>query len=146
MANKNITKKALAEKEVQIQKNMKILGISREEANELYAYDNDEIDCDEVVELENKIKEKQQLVVAKKGSPLDKVKHMKAKKKADIEKTAVIDAVFNFIIEEEFGVIVNPQPISTTKMSFKGAEGGYYSVTITKHKSIPDGYRDEKEV
>ena len=34
MANKNVTKKMLAEKDAEIKKNMEILGISREEADE----------------------------------------------------------------------------------------------------------------
>lgn len=143
MANKNVTKKALAEKDAEIKKNMEILGISREEAEEMWAFDHDEIDCEEVDAIEDKIKETQKSDKKKTGSPLDKVRNMKAKKKADAEKHNIIQSVFNFFKTlGETGEIVSPQEMSTTKMSFKGVNGGYYTVTITKHKSCPDGYKE----
>lgn len=144
MANKNITKKALAEKDAEIKKNMEILGISREEAEEMWAFDHDEIDCEEVDAIEDKIKETQKSDKKKSvGSPLDKVRNMKAKKKADAEKHNIIQSVFSFLKTlGETGGIVSPQEMSTTKMSFKGVNGGYYTVTITKHKSCPDGYKE----
>lgn len=143
MANKNVTKKALAEKDAEIKKNMEILGISREEAEEMWAFDHDEIDCEEVDAIEDKIKETQKSDKKKTGSPLDKVRNMKAKKKADAEKHNIIQSVFNFLKTlGETGEIVSPQEMSTTKMSFKGVNGGYYTITITKHKSCPDGYKE----
>lgn len=143
MANKNVTKKALAEKDAEIKKNMEILGISRKEAEEMWAFDHDEIDCEEVDAIEDKIKETQKSDKKKAGSPLDKVRNMKAKKKADAEKHNIIQSVFNFLKTlGETGEIVSPQEMSTTKMSFKGVNGGYYTVTITKHKSCPDGYKE----
>lgn len=143
MANKNVTKKALAEKDAEIKKNMEILGISREEAEEMWAFDHDEIDCEEVDAIEDKIKETQKNDKKKTGSPLDKVRNMKAKKKADTEKYNIIQSVFSFLKTlGETGEIVSPQEMSTTKMSFKGVNGGYYTVTITKHKSCPDGYKE----
>lgn len=143
MANKNVAKKALAEKNAEIKKNMEILGISREEAEEMWAFDHDEIDCEEVDAIEDKIKETQKSDKKKTGSPLDKVRNMKAKKKADAEKHNIIQSVFNFLKTlGETGEIVSPQEMSTTKMSFKGVNGGYYTVTITKHKSCPDGYKE----
>ena len=143
MANKNVTKKALAEKDAEIKKNMEILGISREEAEEMWAFDHDEIDCEEVDAIEDKIKETQKSDKKKTGSPLDKVRNMKAKKKADAEKHNIIQSVFNFLKTlGETGEIVSPQEMSTTKMSFKGVNGGYYTVTIIKHKSCPDGYKE----
>lgn len=143
MANKNVTKKALAEKDAEIKKNMEILGISREEAEEMWAFDHDEIDCEEVDAIEDKIKETQKSDKKKTDSPLDKVRNMKAKKKADAEKYNIIQSVFSFLKTlGETGEIVSPQEMSTTKMSFKGVNGGYYTVTITKHKSCPDGYKE----
>lgn len=143
MANKNVTKKTLAEKDAEIKKNMEILGISREEAEEMWAFDHDEIDCEEVDAIEDKIKETQKSDKKKTGSPLDRVRNMKAKKKADAEKYNIIQSVFSFLKTlGETGEIVSPQEMSTTKMSFKGVNGGYYTVTITKHKSCPDGYKE----
>lgn len=143
MANKNVTKKALAEKDAEIKKNMEILGISREEAEEMWAFDHDEIDCEEVDAIEDKIRETQKSDKKKAGSTLDKVRNMKAKKKADAEKHNIIQSVFSFLKTlGETGEIISPQEMSTTKMSFKGVNGGYYTVTITKHKSCPDGYKE----
>lgn len=144
MANKSVTKKMLAEKDAEIKKNMEILGISREEAEEMWAFDHDEMDCEEVDSIEEKIKENQKTDKKKSGgSPLDKVRNMKAKKKADAEKHGIIQSIFDYLRSMgDVGSIISPQEMSTTKMSFKGANGGYYTVTITKHKSCPDGYKE----
>ena len=116
MANKNVTKKMLAEKDAEIKKNMEILGISREEAEEMWAFDHDEMDCEEVDVIEEKIKENQKTDKKKSGgSPLDKVRNMKAKKKADAEKHGIIQAVFDFLRSMgDAGSIVSPQEMSTT--------------------------------
>jgi hypothetical protein len=69
---------------------------------------------------------------------------MKAKKKKDEMKETVISTVFELVRGNE--VFVLPQKMSTTKMSFMDAAGNYYTVTVTKHKSCPDGYSGiEKE-
>lgn len=148
MANKNVTKKALSQKETEIKKNMEILGISRDEALEMWAFDHDEVECEEVNAIEEKIGAIKKEAGPKTGSPLDKVRNMKAKKKADAEKEGVIKTIFNFLRgEAASGAIIQPQEMSTTKMSFMGTNGGYYTVTITKHKARPDGYsgKDTKE-
>ena len=148
MANKSVTKKALSQKEAEIKKNMGILGISHDEALEMWAFDHDEMDNEEVNAIEEKIGAIKKEAGPKTGSPLDKVRNMKAKKKADAEKEGVIKTIFNFLRgEAASGAIVQPQEMSTTKMSFMGTNGGYYTVTITKHKARPDGYsgKDTKE-
>lgn len=126
----------LSNKEKAIQDNMRILEITREEAEELYAFDNDEIDNDEVAEIEEKVAE--QTEKAKGRSSLEKVKHMKAKKKGDAQKEAIINDIFTST--EESPLVFNAMAISTTKMSFMDAEGNFYTVAITKHKKQPDGY------
>lgn len=145
MANKNVIKKALSQKETEIKKNMKILGISRDEALEMWAFDHDEMDNEEVNAIEEKIGAIKKEAGPKTGSPLDKVRHMKAKKKADAEKHGVIESIFNFLKgQASIGAIVEPQEMSATKMSFMGKDGGFYTVTITKHKNRPDGYGGAK--
>lgn len=126
----------LSNKEKAIQDNMRILEITREEAEELYAFDNDEIENDEVAEIEEKVAE--QTEKAKGRSSLEKVKHMKAKKKGDAQKEAIINDIFTST--EESPLVFNAMAISTTKMSFMDAEGNFYTVAITKHKKQPDGY------
>lgn len=130
------------EREAAIEKNMKLLGISREEAEELWAFDNDEIDNEEVAAIEQNISDVKAEKKARKGSPLDKVKLMQAKKKADRNKTEIIAAVWQFIEDmSKEGLMISPQEMTSGKMSFMDKDGGFYSLTITKHKSQPDGYK-----
>ena len=126
----------LTNKEKTILRNMEILGISREEAEELYAFDNDEIDNEEVTAIEEKQQKKK---AAQEGrSSIEKVKHMKAKAKADANKELIIDDIFTMAQTSEH--IFNAQEMTATKMSFQDKDGNFYTVQVTKHKSRPDGY------
>lgn len=126
----------LSNKEKTIQDSMRILEITREEAEELYAFDNDEIDNEEVAEIEEKVAE--QTEKAKGRSSIEKVKHMKAKKKGDIQKEAIIKDIFASTEASE--LVFDAVEISATKMTFKDSEGNFYTVAITKHKKQPEGY------
>ena len=132
---KNAMKQKMVAKEAAIKTFMESLEITREEAEELYKFDNDEVTNEVADAIEEKIADK-----GEKRSPLEKVKHQKAKKKADANKEGIIAAIFGFV--EGSNAMVNAQGISATKMSFKDADGNYYTVAVTKHKSKPDGYRD----
>lgn len=123
------------EKENQIKNFMETLEISREEAEELIAFDNGEVDNEEVAEIERKIETKK---VAEKRSPLEKVKNQKAKKKADKNKETVTETLFNFVKSSE--IFVKEQEISATKISFQDKDGNFYTIALTKHKSRPNGY------
>ena len=126
----------LTNKEKTILHNMKVLGISREEAEELYAFDNDEIDNEEVTAIEEKQQKRKK---AQEGrSSIEKVKHMKAKVKGDINKENIIDDIFAKAQTSEH--IFNAQEMTATKMSFQDKDGNFYTVQVTKHKSRPDGY------
>ena len=126
----------LTNKEKTILRNMEILGISREEAEELYAFDNDEIDNEEVTAIEEKQQKKK---AAQEGrSSIEKVKHMKAKIKADANKELIIDDIFTMAQTSEH--IFNAQEMTATKMSFQDKDGNFYTVQVTKHKTRPDGY------
>ena len=126
----------LTNKEQAILQNMKVLEISREEAEELYAFDNDEIDNDEVTEIENKVTAQADKEQGR--SSLEKVKHMKAKKKGDANKEIIIDDIFAATDASEN--VFQAMPISATKMSFMDKDGNFYTVAITKHKKQPEGY------
>ena len=126
----------LSQKEKTIQENMRILEISREEAEELYAFDNDEIDNEEVAAIEEKVSA--QVDKEQGRSSLEKVKHMKAKKKGDANKEVIIEDIF--AATEASGNVFQAMPISATKMSFMDKDGNFYTVAITKHKKQPDGY------
>ena len=140
MAKKDTKVAALKEREEEILRSMKGLGISREEAEELYAFDHDEIECEEVTAIEEKVAKDTREEKKVKGSPLDKVKLMKAKRKVDEEKSSIIERIFAFVRGQED--VHGVQDMTSTKISFKGESGTYYSVTITKHKNKPDGYAD----
>lgn len=129
-------------KEEAIKKNMEILGVSKEEAEEIWLFDNDEIEVPEVTAIEEKIESNQK---DKKRSSIEKVKYMKAKKKKDANKELVIGSIFEFIKENEMMIL--PQTMAANKMTFMDEVGSYYTVTITKHtKGCPDGYSGiEKE-
>ena len=125
----------LTNKEKTILHNMKVLGISREEAEELYAFDNDEIENEEVNAIEEKQQKRRK---AKEGrSSIEKVKYMKAKVKADANKELIIDDIFAMAQTSEH---ILTQEMTSTKMSFQDKDGNFYTVQITKHKSRPDGY------
>ena len=138
MAKKNTKVTVLKEKENEILKSMKGLGISREEAEELYAFDHEEVECEEVTAIEEKVAQENKEEKKIKGSPLDKVKLMKAKRKVDEEKENIIGDIFMFVRESD--LVDGAQEMTSTKMAFMGESGTYYSVTVTKHKSKPDGY------
>ena len=126
----------LTNKEKTILHNMKVLEISREEAEELYAFDNDEIENEEVIAIEEKQQKRKE---AQEGrSSIEKVKHMKAKAKSDINKERIIDDIFEKVQASEH--IYNTQEMTATKMSFQDKDGNFYTVQVTKHKSRPDGY------
>ena len=123
------------EKEEQIKTLMENLEISREEALEVIAFDNGEVDNEEVAEIEQKIEVKKQ---KEKRSPLEKVKNQKAKKKADENKETIKETLFNFVKDSE--IFVKEQEISATKISFQDKDGNFYTIALTKHKSRPNGY------
>ena len=126
----------LSEKEKAILRYMEKLGISREEAEELYAFDNDEIDNEEVIAIEENSKKRKR--AQEKRSSIEKVKHMKAKIKADINKQNIIDDIFAKAQTSEH--IFNPQEMTSTKLSFQDKDGNFYTLQITKHKTRPEGY------
>jgi hypothetical protein len=137
MKGVDIMAKKNTEKEKAILKNMETLGLTREEAEELYAFDNDEVGNDEVDAIEEKAEKEKK----PKGSSLDKVKLMKAKKKADAEKEKLIQDIFGFVKGLE--VVQTSTEVTGTKLSLKTKDGNFYSVTVTKHKSRPDGLKEE---
>lgn len=126
----------LTNKEKTILHNMEKLGISREEAEELYAFDNDEIENEEVTAIEEKQQKNKEVQEGR--SSLEKVKHMKAKIKGDINKENIIDDIFAKAQTSEH--IFNTQEMTATKMSFQDKDGNFYTLQITRHKSRPDGY------
>ena len=108
--------KKLSDKEKEIRKNMEVLAISRAEAEELYAFDHDEAENAEAEALTEK-----------------------AKKKKDESKQAIVNLVFEAV--KGSPLVVFPQEMTGTKISFMDTMGNYYSVAVTKHKAAPDGFK-----
>lgn len=130
-----------SKREQEIAKLMKQLDITREEAMEVIAFDKGDIGNEVVEAIEAGIA---QIADEKKKSPIEKVKYSKAKKKADANKESIVGAVLEFL---KFCALVRGvQKMTATKISFKDADGNYYTVTVTKHKTKPDGYADEGKV
>lgn len=129
--------KKLSDKEKEIRKNMEVLAISRTEAEELYAFDHDEVENAEAEALTEKAEKATK--AKKKGSALDKVRNLKAKKKKDESKQAIINLVFEAV--KGSPLVIFPQEMTGTKISFMDTMGNYYSVTVTKHKAAPDGFK-----
>lgn len=126
----------LSVKEQSIVTSMEKLDITREEAEELWMFDNDEIENEEVTAMEQEEVKTKAAIEGR--SSIEKVKHMKAKIKADVNKENIIDDIFNKTQKSEH--VNHCQEISATKMSFVDKDGFFYTVQVTKHKSRPAGY------
>lgn len=111
---------------------------SEMEIFDIYEFDMGKIENDWVEAIEQKI-ESQKKAPEEKRSSLDKVRNLKAKKKKDDSKQKVIDYLFQAVKEADF--LTLEQEMTGTKMSFMDIDGNYYSMTITKHKTAPDGYK-----
>lgn len=121
-----------------IKNQMELLDITEEEAIEMWKYDNGEIDNAEAKEIEDKEEENKKKT--KKETKIGKIKNAKAKAKADADKEAIIEAIRNLTDSSE--EIVNAQWLASNKVSFKGKNGNYFTISITKHKNKPEGYAD----
>lgn len=125
-------------KETFVQKSMKNLEISREEALALWAFDHDKEEVpQEVLTIEEKLAKKA-------ASPINKVKNLKAKKKVDEQKVTIISEVLQFLENAHLStnsVILAPEQVGTGKFVFQDELGGFYTLAITKNKQKPDGYK-----
>jgi len=137
MSNKVAFQK-INEKRAFVKNTMAKLNISEAEALQLWAFDHEEISVPEVEAIEEKLSKPKSAEEKRAASPIAKVKNMKAQKKADVEKEGVIEGVFSFIKTAAF--VFKPQQVATTKIVFQGADGSWFTVTVTKNKTKPDGH------
>lgn len=111
-------------KEQEIQKNMHDLKISRAEAEELYAYDHEEIENAEAEALNNKAKQIKHY--EKSGQPRKKADRPR---KVDTEKKEILELLQKAIVEKtQIVAVLNEQ-----KFSFNW-NGNSYTVMLTKHR------------
>ena len=126
-------------KEKALAHSMKTLGLTYEEAEELWAFDNEEIENEVVDAIEAKVEDQKKAMEGR--SSIEKVKHMKAKIKSDANKENIIEDIFNNTQQSEH--IFHCQEMTATKMSFVDKDGFFYTVQVTKHKARPDGYMED---
>lgn len=126
-------------KEKAIQHSMRSLELTRAEAEELWLFDNEEIENEVVDAIEAKVEDQKKAMEGR--SSIEKVKHMKAKIKSDANKENIIEDIFNNTQQSEH--IFHCQEMTATKMSFVDKDGFFYTVQVTKHKARPDGYMED---
>lgn len=130
---------------------MKKMDCSQEEAIDILKWDMEDEECDneeaqalqeKAVQTEKEEKSKTKKGATKqKGSSLDKVKHQKAKKKADATKEEIMGLIKKLLDESE--CFTSPQEMTASKFTFKDKDGNYCSISMTKHKAKPDGYKED---
>lgn len=116
-------------KKQQIEKYMNKLGLSEQEAKDLIEFDNATPTKQEEILTD--------LKANKKASPINKVKTLKKKAVNDSFKEQLKNDLFEFLNSK----FMNVQEFKSNQFGFMDAEGNFYSVKITKHKTIQDGYK-----
>lgn len=109
------------EKEQEIQRHIEVLGLTREQAEQLWEEDNSDYVSEEMAEMERKAKANRRYEQSDKP-------RAKARKevKIDEEKVKIIECIFQVLAENGYEpTTANPQ----REITF-----GSYSVTLTKHR------------
>lgn len=120
----------------------------REEAIDILKWDMEDEDYvnEEAEAIQQKAKdvEKAEKEKAKKpkGDSLAKVKTQKAKKKEDTTKAEIM-AILEKLLDDS-DCFNNPQKMTASKFTFTDKDGNYCSISMTKHKARPDGYKEEE--
>lgn len=135
--------------QAEVEKLMKGLDLTYEEAVELWQFDHEEVENEEVEELTKKADKvgksvKADKVVKEKDSKstgMVGVTQQKRKKKVDDIKQGIIKVVFGAL--QVSGIVQDVQIVKEEgQVSFKDKDGSYYSLKLTKHKTKPDGYKE----
>ena len=109
------------EKELEIQKHIEHLGITREQAEQLWLEDNTDFENEEMKGMRERAKQDRRYEKSDKPR-----KENKREKKLDSDKVKIISDIFNSLRELGYNVnIANPQ----REITFDN-----YSITLTRHK------------
>ena len=109
------------EKELEIQKHIEHLGITREQAEQLWLEDNTDFENEEMKGMRERAKQDRRYEKSDKPR-----KENKREKKLDSDKVKIISDIFNSLRELGYDVnIANPQ----REITFDN-----YSITLTRHK------------
>lgn len=120
------------EKEEEIQKHMKLLDISREEAEELWRFDHDLEDNEEATALEKKVKESGIMRTVHEATAVGKKTQKERVRKENPEKAEIIAEIAEKL--QEFGenvTITNKE----RQISFKIGENDYEITLVMKRKA-----------
>ena len=124
-------------KKNEIEKLQQKLGITLEEAEELYLFDK--ATPKEQEEILNSLGIKEIKKEEKTASPINKVKHLKKKKQDDEIKEQIKNEFMEWLKNNDN--IILPQEYKNNNFGFMDKEKNFYSFKLTKHKTIQDGYK-----
>ena len=76
---------------------------------------------------------------SKNENSVSKTKNQKSSSKSKNEKEKLIAEMNSFVAGLDVSGIQN---LKSTSVTFKGADGNYYSIALTAHKAAPTGYKE----
>lgn len=76
---------------------------------------------------------------SKNENSVSKTKNQKSSSKSKNEKEKLIAEMNSFVAGLDVSGIQN---LKSTSVTFKGADGNYYTVALTAHKAAPTGYKE----
>ena len=76
---------------------------------------------------------------SKNENSVSKTKNQKSSSKSKNEKENLIAEMNSFVAGLDVSGIQN---LKSTSVTFKGADGNYYTIALTAHKGVPTGYKE----
>ena len=76
---------------------------------------------------------------SKNENSVSKTKNQKSNSKSKNEKEKLIAEMNSFVAGLDVSGIQN---LKSTSVTFKGADGNYYTIALTAHKAAPTGYKE----
>ena len=76
---------------------------------------------------------------SKNENSVSKTKNQKSSSKSKNEKEKLIDEMNSFVAGLD---VTGIQNLKSTSVTFKGADGNYYTIALTAHKAAPTGYKE----
>ena len=115
------------EKEQEIQRHMQVLGLTREQAEQLWEDDNSDYVSEEMAEMERKAKANRRYEQSDK--PRAKAKR---EVKVDEEKVKIIDFLMRVLADSDVSQLEVKNPQREIAFQLNGED---YSLTLTKHRA-----------
>ena len=76
---------------------------------------------------------------SKNENSVSKTKNQKSSSKSKNEKEKLIAEMNSFVAGLD---VTGIQNLKSTSVTFKGADGNYYTIALTAHKAVPTGYKE----